>query len=332
MARKESTAQQTQTQAPLAAPGAGAIQMAPPVESGHALANPLGDVLEGLDLDVTGTEEMDASDVRLPTWALNSKGKNAETGRAVPDDEFLNTVAGTSKPKLRLIVLSIHKSRLFRENDPATQKPVTRCRSWDGMVGIHETVGERKCAGCPDYKWTTDASTGKRHRNCTDVLNVLAIDRDERTTIGLIKVKKAGMKGLREYYQKYFHKKASARTASGQVVIRDNPLFAVETVVEAEEQENAAGQRWFTPAWSMGGVLPKDEILASAAVLKSYLAEKVDVMRATVESDDRDGADVIDTTGETVGGGRGGASASYDSNEFADDAGGGAPAAGDGRW
>lgn len=315
MARKEATGAALVT-----ARSPGAIQMAEPMEMA---ANPLGAAIEGLDLDVTGTEEMDAGDVRLPTWALNTKATNAETGRAVPPDEFLNTVTETSKPKLRLIVLSIHKSRMFRENDTKTQKAVVRCRSWDEVTGIHETLGERPCKGCPDHEWTTTPE-GKRQRNCADVRNVLAIDREDGT-VGMIKVKKAAIRGLTDYYQRFFHKKDRRRTATGQTIIRDNPLFAVETIVEPEVQSNAVGT-WYVPTWTMGGVLPKEEILDSAAMLKSYLGEKREIMQATVAGEADvviDIPDAIDTTG-------GPAAASFDPNEFADDA--GSAAAGDGRW
>jgi hypothetical protein len=298
-------AKKNQESAALAKPDA--VQMAEAIEPAK---NWLGDALEGLEIDVTGTEEMDASDVRLPTWALNSKGTNVETNRAVPDDEFLNTVSGTAKPQLRLVVLSNHKSRLWRENG-ADNKPVTRCRSWDGKTGQHETIGERKCDGCADYKWTTSAD-GKRSRKCGDVFNLLAVDR-ETGEIGMLKVKKAAIKVFKEYYQRYFHKK-SRSVSNGQILFRDNPLFAVETVVDPEKQSNAIGT-WYTAAFTLGGVLPREEILMYAGLLRSYMNEKAEHMRATVEGDDGvpDVSDAIDTTGGPA----------VNPDEFKDDAGAG---------
>lgn len=285
----------------------------PESPSGVTLAAPvsapvdwLGDHLGDLNIDVTGTETMGAEDVRLPTWALNAKsGKNAETGRAVAPDEFWNTVTEKAKPKLRLIVLTNHKSREWRAEDEKKEL-VTFCRSTDGVKGTMRDGTVRACEGCRDYMWEDDPKTGKRGRRCGDVYNILGIDR-ETQEIGIIRMKKAAVKDFRGFYQKHFYKK---RISKGRLL--DVPYFAFETVVEAEERRNDK-YTWYVPRFTVGGLLPKEEIAFYAELLKSFLAEQRDRLVATVESDDEN---VIDVPTDDA--------ASFNTSDFADPPGPGA--------
>ncbi len=246
----------------------------------------LSEILGDDDVDVTGTEEMGQEDVRLPTWLLNSKKEDKETGRACPDDVFWNSLSETGKERLRLVVLANHKSRLWRESN-ANDELVIRCRSWDGVTGTMEDGTERPCAGCADYQWHRDPETGRRTRRCTDVHNILAMDRETRE-IGVLKVKKTALRGWKEYYQRYFHKKRqrTITDANGKTrtVIVDVPFFAAETIVEAEKR-TGNGYTWYVPRFTFGGALSKEEILSAAEFVKAHLADYLDRAEKTDDDD-----------------------------------------------
>lgn len=269
----------------------------------------LSDILGNDALEVTGTEEMDQSDVRLPAWLLNSKKEDKESGRQAPDDTFWNSITEKTKDKLRLVVLTNHKSRQWREEDPGTKEFTIRCSSWDAKTGTMASGTTRPCAGCPDYEWRTDAN-GKRSRRCTDVYNLISLDRETRD-VCVVKVKKTAIKGFRLYYQEHFHKKRPAKvrdpkTGRERVAITDIPFFAAETIVEAEKKQGG-GYTWYVPRFAFGGALPKEEILGAAELVKSYLGE---YLERAAKTTDADVVDAIEATGEAI-----------DSNEFRDDAG-----------
>lgn len=278
----------------------GGLKLADPVDLARdAIAEAYGDEVP---FDVTGTEEMGAADVRLATWALNTKGTDNVVTRP---NEFLNTVTEEVKPKLRLAILTNHKTRQWREN--VDNQPVTRCRSWDGVTGEMEDGKQRQCDGCPDYEWKTDPNTKKRSRRCGDVYNLVAIDR-ESGEIGVLRVKKAATKKVREFYQRYFHKKrrvtiTDQNTNKPKTVVRDYPFFAFETVVGATMMKGD-GFVWAEPTFELGGLLPKDELLAYRDLAVSFLEEQNDRLRATVAHADASDVDVdgdvIDTTGGPV--------------------------------
>lgn len=277
----------------------------------------LSEVLGDDDVDVTGTEEMNQEDVRLPTWLLNSKKEDAETGRACPDDVFWNSLSERGKDKLRLVVLTNHKSRMWRESD-ANDELVVRCKSWDNETGIMDDGTERRCKGCPDYKWQTD-DKGKRFRRCTDVHNVLAMDRETRE-IGVLKVKKTALRGWKDYYQQFFHKKRAKKLPNGTTRITDVPFFAAETVVEAEKK-TGGGYTWYVPKFIFGGALPKDEILGAAEFVKAHISDYLDRASKTEEDADEpaaagtgdvvDSADFQDDDGAAASGGDGQQSARF---------------------
>lgn len=316
MAGKKDQAVATKTETNGNGNGGGALAVAEPM----ALANDwIGDELGDASFDLpTGTEEMGREDVRIPTWALNAKGTNIETGRPVAIDEFWNTLSGEAKARLRLVVLSNHKSRAWRENDKATNKPVDRCRSWDNVTGQMEDGSERPCKGCPDYEWRTDAVTKKRSRRCGDIHNLLVMDR-ETSEIAMVRVKKAATKAVKEFYQKYFHKKRRVeqtdQSGKKRMVFLDFPFFVFETVVESKMVSDNAGHNWAVPVFTIGGRLMKEEILVCADLVRSYLTDFVDRVRTSAEAADR--VDTSEPDGEVIDGTT---AAPIDSNEFKDDA------------
>lgn len=283
------------TGAALAKPQSG-VMMA---ESAEMPADWLSDILGDADVEVTGTEEMDQSDVRLPAWLLNSKKEDKESGRQAPDDTFWNSITEKTKDKLRLVVLTNHKSRLWREEDTSGDL-VVRCSSWDGVTGEMEDGTRRPCKGCRDYEWRTDAD-GKRKRNCTDVYNLISLDR-ETNEVCVIKVKTTAIKGFRLYYQEHFHKKRQAKVKdpkTGREVLRitDIPFFAAETIVEAEKKTGPKFT-WYVPRFTFGGALPREDILGAAEMVKTYLSDYLD--RASKTHDDDAAAEAIETTGSDV--------------------------------
>lgn len=264
--------------------------------------NWLGDILGDEDLGVTGTEEMGQEDIRLPSWLLNSKKEDKATGRECPSDVFWNTVTEEGKEVLRLQILSVHKSRLWKEEGEGGRLEV-KCASWDGVTGQMSDDSTRPCAGCPDYKWRTHE--GRRVRNCTDVYNLLARDR-ETQEIGVLKVKKTALKPWKEYFQRYFYRKRQVQRG-GKTVVVDNPLFAAETLVEAEKR--TGGQyTWYVPKFTFQGLIPRPEIIDAAEFLKATLDEYLDRAAKTHDTDDADEP----TAGETE---------IIDSADFADDGG-----------
>lgn len=280
--------------AALAKPSSSGVLMAETIEMPKDW---LSDVLGDVELGVTGTEEMGQEDVRLPSWLLNSKKEDKESGRQAPDDTFWNTITETTKDKLRLVVLTNHKSRQWREEDKATKKLAVQCSSWDGVNGRMADDTTRPCAKCPDYEWRTDPQTKKRSRRCTDVYNLVSLDR-ETGTVCVVKVKKTAIKGFRLFYQTYFHKKRRAMIG-GKLRIVDNPFFAAETVVESEKREGG-GYTWYVPRFTFGGALPKEEILGAAEIVESYLHEYLERASKTADAEESEepasGGDVIDAS------------------------------------
>lgn len=267
---------------------AGSVQMASPIEMQTDL---LAGVFDDEEEVFTGTEEMGAEDVRLPTWALNTKGNDRVVTRP---NEFLNTVTEEVKERLHLAILTNHKTRQWRENG-ADNKPVVRCRSFDNVTGEMEDGTKRSCAGCPDYEWKTDPQTGKRSRRCGDVYNLVGIDR-ENGQMGVLRVKKGSIKAVKEFYQRHFYKKR--RTAKGYV---DYPFFAFETIVGAK-MEKGEGFTWAVPTFELGGLLPPEEIRMYSDLARSLLDEQKHRLTATIDAADKGEAeDVIETTGGPVG-------------------------------
>lgn len=289
----------------LATSEASSIKMAEGVDMP---ADWLSDILGDDEIEVTGTEEMDQSDVRLPSWILNSKKEDKESGRQASDDTFWNTVTEKTKDRLRLVVLTNHKSRIWRDDKSGELE--VHCRSWDNETGEMANGSTRSCKGCLDYEWRTNAE-GKRGRNCTDVNNLISLDRETRE-VCVLKIKTTAIKGFRQFYQEHFYKKRAMRVTdpkTGKVSTRitDIPFFAAETLVDAEKKQGG-GFTWYVPRLTFGGALDKSEILAAAELVKTMLDDYLD--RAAKTHDDSDEP-------ASAAGGAGGAPSSGD--DFAED-------------
>jgi len=266
------------------------------------------ELLDGEEIAVTGTEEMGREDVKLPAWLLNSRKEDVESGRQAADDVFWNTVTERTKDVLRLQILTNHKSKIWREEN-ASNELVVRCSSWDSKTGRMEDDSTRPCAGCPDAAWYR-RDDGRRTRRCTDVNNLVALDRDTGE-VCVIKVKTTAVKGWRQYYQAVFHNKRRSKVA-GRPRIADIPFFAAETVVTAAKMQGG-GYTWYVPQFAFGGALPLEEIRAAAEFVRDQIGAYLDRAEksADVEPD-------VNPASSTIGsGGSGGGM--IDSEEFVDD-------------
>lgn len=217
-----------------------------------------GVLLEGDIVTDTGTEEL-ANDARIPRWAFNLTTLTGDDGKPVEVRKtvFVQTVSGKVVPKLRLQVISDHKSRQWKEQREG--KGVVLCSSWDNVTGrMPETNVERPCLGCPDFAWSKNEK-GENKRRCGEVHNVFALDLDT-LDVAILSVKKTAIRSWKDYYSKYFHKQRGVRGPDGTLRKVDLPFFARETIVELELKTRGA-ESWAVPVFRAGPVLERAQVL-----------------------------------------------------------------------
>lgn len=225
-------------------------------ETGTTLALAQSDELAGVldgDIEITGLEEVDSSDIKLAALVWNFGGLD-RAGDQIPKNRFFNTVDETVSDRKRVALLVLHKSRAWTEfvQGEGTKR---RCTSWDGVVGKMEDGTERRCAGCPDYEWKT--VNGKRGRNCSDVHNVVAIDRETNQPV-MVRFKKTSIEPWKSYLNKHF---IGRRVVGGK---RTNyPLFGFETQLSLRMEKNGANA-FAVPVLERGAVLSREEIAQHA--------------------------------------------------------------------
>lgn len=257
------------------------------------LAGVLGDDDLG---GVTGLEEADSSDIRLASLVFNFGGLD-KNGDQIPKNRFFNTVEETVTEKAKVALLVLHKSRAWTEfvQGEGTKR---RCSSWDGKTGKTDEGVERKCDGCPDYTWRT--VDGKRTRRCTDVHNVVGIDRESGQPV-MLKFKKTSLDPWKSYLNKFFLGK---RVVGGER--KNYPLFAFETIVGLKMEKNGANA-FAVPVFEKGEVLSGDEIRSHAENARAFREIYLDrVVRQVAEQEHEGAGDAPDT--------------SFDTDKFADDA------------
>jgi hypothetical protein len=261
------------------------------VDEKKALATTQSDELAGVlgedDLGgVTGLEEADASDIKLASLVFNFGGLDAK-GDQIPKNRFFNTVDETVKDHVRVALLVLHKSRAWTEfvQGEGTQR---RCTSWDNVTGKTQEGTERPCSGCPDYEWRT--IEGKRTRRCTDVHNVVAVERETNQPV-MIRFKKTSLDPWKSHLNKHF---LGRRIVAGK---RQNyPLFAFETVISLKLEKNGANA-FAVPVLERGEVLSADEIRAHAESAKVFREVYLDrEVRAVAERDPSDESAPPDTS------------------------------------
>lgn len=251
-------------------------------DKGAALARPT-DALDGLDVGVTGLEEVDSSERRIAGLVLNFTG--LVDGNQPPKNHLVNTVTEEVSKEKTLVLLTLHKSKQYTEfvQGEGTKR---RCSSWDGVVGTMEDGRSRRCAGCPDAEWRKDAS-GKSSRNCGDVHNIVALDRATNDLL-MIRAKKTALDPWKAYLNKYFLGKRTL--PDGRKA--DMPLFAFETRLSGKmEQKN--GSAYAIPVFEpvMGedrnpAVLPRAEVQLYLETAKGVREMYLDRVREVAESTD----------------------------------------------
>lgn len=256
--------------------------------AGLALVDPLADILATTDeLGVTGTEELGGSAVRLPALVFNTKHVPKGSQDPIPPTRFLNSMTEEVREKVSLQVVYDHKSRSWSHFDEKQAKRVVHCRSWDGITGRvvegvpgHEPGDERPCANCPDYKWRR--VDGKNTRNCGEVHNLVAIDRESGEVV-MMPLRRTAIRGWLDFYQKNFYGKRAISQGPGKPVKRaDLPLFAAITIVSLVLRRDG-GMAWAEPEFTLGAILSREEILFGAETARGFLETKLAAVGDTAE-------------------------------------------------
>ena len=208
------------------------------------LAN-LGDFDFGTD---DGLEEIGAEDIKLPLKVFNMKGMDA-AGDPIPPNVFFDTVEETTKKKLDLVLLTLHKTNLWSEFNNAENRTEIKCRSFDRVTGTMADGTERPCQGCPDAQWRTE--NGKRSRRCGPVYNVFAVERDTKQPC-VIRFKRTSLPVIQSHLNKHH---IGRRIVNGK---RANyPLFAFQVTASLRMSDDG---KYAIPVLERGAVLAKEEI------------------------------------------------------------------------
>jgi len=269
-----------------------------------ALATVTLDELDGLGVDDVvanddGLGQVDADDIKIPVYVLNMKGKGAD-GRAIPIDEYYNTVDETSKRSVNAAFLHLHKSHLYSKWNNAEKRTEISCRSYDRVTGTWVADGHlRQCKGCPDFEWRR--ADGKRTRNCGPVYNMFSIDRDDHMPF-VIRYKRTSLPVIKQHLQKHhigrrIAKVRDPKTNELKTERLNYPLQVFAVTMEAEISDGK-GDAYAVPTLVRGPVLSAEEIASlteSARTLRESVlpilmhVEKVAAERG--EGDDSGGGD-----------------------------------------
>lgn len=230
-------------------------------------------LLEDLgDLGVTGHEEADAEDIKIPIRVLNFKGKNI--GPVLPN-VFVDTVTEETFDQIDCTILLYTKGRDFRYFSDAKNETVKVCRSFDrvtGRLGVDEDPkidaaewpnGERSCATCPHQQWTR--IDGKAHRDCGEMVSVLAIDNESKTPF-FFRLRSTALAPWKAYLNKHFFKKNKGR---------DIGVFVFSTIVSAA-MEHKGNTSWAVPSFERGPMHTRADILDLSELAKRFRADLLD--------------------------------------------------------
>lgn len=247
------------------------------------------DILEGLDLGVTGLEETDASDFRLASITLNFSGMIG--GDVPPKSVWVNTVTEETAKEKVVTLLVMHKSRAWTEfvQGEGTKR---RCTSWDSETGTMEDGTTRPCKGCPDA--APRLENGKRTRRCGEVHNIVGIEKGTGEFV-MIRAKKTGLEPWIAFLNKFFLFK---RVVNGK---REHvPLFAFETKL-ASEMVSGKNGTYAVPTFDVvrnengePKVLPKDEVLFFRETARGVRELYLDRVREVAEREE--GHEAADTS------------------------------------
>lgn len=256
----------------------------------------LAAALEGVDFGDGGLGEVGNEDIKIAAKVFNMKGVDPK-GDPIPPNVFFDTVQETTDKELDLVLLDLHKTNEWREFDAATQKSITHCRSQDQITGKMADDTLRPCKDCPDAKWSTDPSTGKRGRRCGPVYNMIAADAKTGDPC-VVRFKKTALPVIQQHLNK--HHIGKLQIAPGR---RGNvPLFAM--VARMSLKMVGTTTKYAIPVIERGRILRNDEVAAHAASAKFY--------REAV-------LPMLDKLGEKDAGGDEGGDTSFNPSDFGGD-------------
>lgn len=257
----------------------------------------LSSVLDDLDLDTDGLEEVDNGDIKIPAKVFNMKGTD-KNGDPIPANVFYDTVTEETTRALECQLLTLVKSNEFRTYDEVKKESTTHCRSFDRITGTTDAGKERPCQGCPDAQWRTEG--GKKTRNCGTVYSLAATDHEGLPF--LLRLKKTAVNPFKTYMNRYFiGKRISAAGKRGNY-----PLFAFKTRVHLKMVD---GGKYAVPEFELGAPCSREEILAGQENAVFYREVMVPALMQAAEREHDDAVD---------GGGAGGDS-SFNPADFNDD-------------
>lgn len=224
-----------------------------------ALASDMDEIFDGFDFDVDGIGEAEKGDIILPLKVFNMKGKDKNTGRAIPKDVFFDTLTEETVETLRAVLLLAFKTHEWREWDNDTDRSVIHCRSQDRVVGRAADGRERKCKGCPDFEWRE--VDGKRVPRCGEVLHFFGVDLDTEEPF-ILRCKKTSYTPAQRYLSAHFRKKLV--TKAGRTNL---PLFSVETRIRLQMSDNG---NYAIPVFEKGPMFERKQIFAYQDMVKFY--------------------------------------------------------------
>ena len=284
MAKKDTATEQQQTGLAMAGGNGNggtslATAQAQPASLALASRDELADVLGDAELPTDGLEELGAEDIKIGLKVFNFKG-TTPAGDPIPPNVFFDTIEETTKKELDLALLTYTKGNEWREFDQATQQNVVHCRSFDRETGTMSDGTERYCEGCPDAKWQTDPSTGKRSRRCGPVYNAVAVERDVGTPC-IIRFRRTSLPVFQSYLNKHF---IGRRIVAGKPA--NYPLFAFATKATLKMEKSGAAS-YAVPVLERGAVLSRAEIEQHAESSRGYRETVLPLLRKIVERDDK---------------------------------------------
>lgn len=267
-------------------------------------ADALADMgFDGVDSEALandGLGEAGREDMKIAIYTLNNKGTGKD-GRALPKDAYFDTVTETVKDEVNAVFCLLHKTNVYSVYNNDSDQTEIICKSFDRLKGTMSNGTIRPCLDCPDAQWRTepdDKGKPKRVRNCAEVHNVFAIDRDTQMPF-IVRYKKTSLPVWRTHLQKHH---LGRRVLPGGK--RANyPLYAFGVTMRAKMAHEKAN--YAIPIIEYKGVLSRDEILAHA----QNTADLALTMRPALER-----AEAIDEQRSAGGGG----DTSFDTDKYRD--------------
>lgn len=225
-------------------------------------------------IEVTGLEDVDASDLKLAAKLWNMKGVDGASGKARNPDMFMDTVTEEMSDEVSCVLLSLSKSRRWDEFDNGEQKTFVHCQSADAILGTMADGTTRHCANCPDKGWG-EGPDGKQVRKCGKVYTAVGVE-DDGSRAFTIRFKKTGLDPFLKYINKHF-----LNAFVGEDGKRSNiPLFFYKTRITLQMHESG---NYALPVFELGDRLPPADIKAMTENAKAYR----DMMSAVMDRADQ---------------------------------------------